>query len=951
MRALKLSAVTGAAIFCLALLAAWQVPPRLDWNKYRTTIAAFASARMGRRVTIGGQVRLLLLPDVVLVADKVRLADRGDGVSATIGALRLRVSFGRLLQGRVVPRRLELDDPVVQLPWPLPRGAAQAVPTRVAGGFTASVEGGSVHLGGVLISGINAAVQTDPDTGAFAAQGAATLGGLPCRFTSLIGAPAADGVSLLTLTVDGQGKAQGAGGTLRGRMQAAGSVAGDLALRGGDLSRLLPGPPVPWRVQGAVTANETEVRAPKLELMLADSPGDGSAALHLGDAPSLDVTASVGQVKLDGWGWKAVEAAPALAVHIDLSATAAALMGGTVRDARAVVSLGRDGSEVKLQGVLPGATAFHLDGKAHGQSGDFAGRFALTTPDAPVLLAWMRPLAQAVFDQFPAPPAQADFAGDLALRDGTASLTKVSGHVGASNVSFSAALTQGVRPVVAASVVTDRLLWPAFKLPGWWSAAQSLGTLAAPFDGFDATVSLDAASVIAAGATASHVSIQATGGREGLSIGHASADLAGAHVQLSGSVGHDGSLADMRLDLSSADAASVQVPVKLPPGLWQGPLHLAVSAAGPPQAIAWQLRGDLGDLRAEAEAHLNTQAPLFNATVTLRHPGAPWLLDQAGLHGTGAWLGQGSVAFLAHVTAAPGQVVASDFSLGAGTLRAGGQLSADFSGAQPLVTGRVDAPVLTLPPMAASAEAALPLGWLGGWQGQIQLSARQVLAGLWPVAANAMASLTVADQDVLLDGVGMDVTGGRFTGQAAVDAAVALPVFALSGTLAKADIDQLPALPGLVFHGGSVDLDAAVDASGHSAAALLATASGHATGAVTGAALQGIDLSGLARLLLARGPRLRAGLAAGLSSGSSGPLSGRFDATLDHGGLAIGGADFSGDAGSVTVSGAIDLPERSPDLLLRALPAVPKPPVLPVRVLGGKRVVNAQPGMAWAGRK
>ena len=116
---------------------------------------------------------------------------------------------------------------------------------------------------------------------------------------------------------------------------------------------------------------------------------------------------------------------------------------------------------------------------------------------------------------------------------------------------------------------------------------------------------------------------------------------------------------------------------------------------------------------------------------------------------------------------------------------------------------------------------------------------------------------------------------------------------------------------------------------------------------MSGAALQGIDLSGLARLLLARGPRLRAGLAAGLSSGSSGPLSGRFDATLDHGGLAIGGADFSGDAGS----GAIDLPERSPDLLLRALPAVPKPPVLPVRVLGGKRVVNAQPGMAWAGRK
>jgi hypothetical protein len=290
-RAVTRLAGLGAALVVLALLAAWQVPPHLDWTRYRGAIASFASARMGRPVTLGGQVRLLLLPDAMLVADGVTLADRGDGVSARIGSLRLRVALGPLLRGRLVARRLELDDPAVVLPWPLPRGAGGDVPRRVAGGFSARVEGGSLRISGLAFSGVTGGVQTDPDTGAFSAQGVARLAGLPWRFTALIGAPGPDGVSLLTVTLDGQDAALGTGGTLRGRVLAGGTVKGVLSLRGDNLARLVPGPATAWRVQGAVgVAGRGQRHAAAWRRAVADR----GVARRAGDAGRLERVGGAG---------------------------------------------------------------------------------------------------------------------------------------------------------------------------------------------------------------------------------------------------------------------------------------------------------------------------------------------------------------------------------------------------------------------------------------------------------------------------------------------------------------------------------------------------------------------------------------------------------------------------------------------------------------------------------
>ena len=49
------------------------VPPPLDWDRYRESIATLASDRLGREVRIAGPVSLTLLPEPVLTAAGVSL--------------------------------------------------------------------------------------------------------------------------------------------------------------------------------------------------------------------------------------------------------------------------------------------------------------------------------------------------------------------------------------------------------------------------------------------------------------------------------------------------------------------------------------------------------------------------------------------------------------------------------------------------------------------------------------------------------------------------------------------------------------------------------------------------------------------------------------------------------------------------------------------------------------
>ena len=973
MRALKLFAGLGTALLLLALLAAWQVPSHLDWNRYRGAIATVASARLGRPVTIGGQIRLLVLPEAVLVADGVTLADRGDGVSAKIGALRLRIALGPLLRGRLVPRRLELDDPAVVLPWPLPRGAVTAVPPGVTGGFTASVEGGSLRLGGITLSGINGGVQIDPDTGAFAAQGVAGLAGLPWRFTALIGAPGADGISLLTVTLDGQGAVLGTGGTLRGRILAGGSVQGVLALRGDNLRHLIPGPALPWRLHGKFEAAEGEVRAPKLDVMLGASPGAASATLLLGAAPALTAVAHVGQIPLDGWG-RSIEAHSTLPIHLDMSATAGSLMGGTLRDLKAAIDLGRERNAIKAEATLPGGGTIRLDGASGARPSEetLVGGVMLNAPDLVPVIAWLGPslstiLGPKTVSEMPlARLAAAKLNATLHLRPGQVELTGITGSINGTSLTGHVGMAMAARPGVTVALALDRLVVgeapageaPAGEAPAGnapagdtWQIAQAARlALADSFSGFDATLDVQVAHAQFGAWAFSNAVLQAQGAGSGIALHRLAADFGTAHLETSGAFGRDGTVNDGRLDLTAPDAAKLKLPQgwpSAPAALWQGPLHLGLVASGPPQAIAGQIRADLGDLRAEAEMMLDSSVPQLAATITIRHPGAPRLAVQMGLAAGADWPGAGSVAVLAHLAATPALLTVKDFSIAAGALRLSGHGDADFAGLQPRLTAQLQAQELVLPPLP-SISAPMPSWLLEGWQGQIQVTADEVRFGAHVALTHGAAMVGVGGGAALADDVVANVAGGRFTGEIAIDTTPASPVWALRGILAGAGIDRLPPLAGVPLRGGMLDLGIDLSAKGNDNAALLATVSGHVQGDLHGASLAGIDLAHLGKLLMAHGPRLRAALTAALSSGDTGPLDGGFDSDVTNGTATIAHAVFTGALGSCTLAGDWDLPAVTSDVRLVALPAVPNPPAFTVRLSGQRRIVDVQPGLLWS---
>ena len=87
MRIFRLLLAALAALIALALLAAWQIPGRLDWNRYRGTIEALASVTLGRPVTIAGPITLSLLPETEITAADVVVAGDAPGEQPGASAL------------------------------------------------------------------------------------------------------------------------------------------------------------------------------------------------------------------------------------------------------------------------------------------------------------------------------------------------------------------------------------------------------------------------------------------------------------------------------------------------------------------------------------------------------------------------------------------------------------------------------------------------------------------------------------------------------------------------------------------------------------------------------------------------------------------------------------------------------------------------------------------------
>ena len=879
------------AALATLLLAAWQIPPLLDWSRYRGTIATFASARLGRRVAITGQVRLNLLPRPVLLADGVSLADRGDGISARLGTLRLEVALPSLLAGHIVPRALSLDNPTARLPWPPPRGTAPHLPARVAGAFSATVNGGTLIVGGITLRDITGSLRTDPDTGAFAAQGNARLAGLPWRFTALLGAPGADGVSPLSLTLDGLPALQfapepqsapatqaataartapdaqpasprrltpdvqpgpnrqpapdlqhapdmrGTGGAFTGRLLADGSLAGTLVLRGPDLSRLGGGPAIAWQAQGAIAGEGLTLRTPALDLRLAGEPGRADITLRLDPPAALTVHASLGRLPAGAWMLSLLRNAThsAIAADIDLAASALQTPRALLRSPRLHLVLGPEGAAVRAASIiLPGGTKLAGSGSIDPAGGRAAGQLDMQAPALHDMLDW---LAGSALGLPVSILATADLHGAFAAEPGRLTWSGLSGRVDGSPVTGKLDTTLAVRPSLSIDLSTPRL-----PLAGWdWPPARPspafMPRLAAMLDLRDVTLKLAAGQIDWPGLPLDHAMLEAEANGSGITLHRLALDLAThphtpahpdatdgiatpGHVEASGHLGFDGTLEDGRADLATPDAASLPAAWRVPARLWQGGFHLALKGAGPPRDIAVALRADLGDLRAEAEGHLDATSPALEATATLRHPGAPRLLDALGLGDTRAWLDDGSFAMLAHLALSPHLLQARDFSIAAGALQIGGAFAARLNPGGLQIDGDLDAPMLALPALANwPAISAAPLDWalLRTLQARIAIKADRVLSGLTPLATDAAATLLAGNGVAFIGDARAHLPHGELAGALALDSRQDPPAVAALGTVTGLASETLlpatPSPPGLALQGGLMDVSADVYAT------------------------------------------------------------------------------------------------------------------------------------------
>jgi len=186
------------------------VPALIDWNGYKDEIAAEVRAATGRELVIDGDISVSLLPSPHASVSGVRFANV-EGASEP-DMLRLEeasadIAFWPLLSGEVRVESVTLLNPVITLEttedgaasWVMqPDTAPASAPAGDGGGFDMRLEDVRIRGGQVryleagtevaALEGLDAQLSAESLAGPFAANGSATLNGLPFRFDAGIGA-------------------------------------------------------------------------------------------------------------------------------------------------------------------------------------------------------------------------------------------------------------------------------------------------------------------------------------------------------------------------------------------------------------------------------------------------------------------------------------------------------------------------------------------------------------------------------------------------------------------------------------------------------------------------------------------------------------------------------------------------------------------------------------------
>ena len=945
MRLGQILAFALAVVLGAALLAAWLVPPMLDWNRYRGEIAGLVSDKLGRSVIIAGDVSLQLLPQPILTAQRISVADAGDGLAMTLSELRLRLALGPLLSAHVDAQELELRGLAVHLPWPYtPAPLSLRAPTWLQS-LSARIEEGSLSIGSVAVSGIAATLGTG-EGGSLSLAGQATISGAAWHMTARLAQPDGMGVAGLDLSLDGQEKMQGLGAMFSGQLAPDLTLAGRISGRGPDLSRLLPAPAVPFRADGRLSVAAGLVLANELALEIAGSPARGTVALRLQPTPRLDVSLAASRLDLDSWLpalLRGQVVAPPVPTAIDLSAEAASLASGTLRTLRGNFTLGDgQGQLTDVSAVLPGEAQLRLDGSiSRAADGHliFAGPASLAAPDLRTSLAWLGQAGLAPIAALPPGVLRGAALKATVSADAGASpsirLAELTGQVDDSQLRG----TLLVRPALGANRrlgLTTQLTLDTLSLDPWLdSLTPPFATLPARLGVADLDIQVKAPRARLRGQALNETTIDIASEPGKLTLRQIEASAPGLHVSGLGTLLEGGRLTEARVELQADPGIPASVLAAWMPGLGEvaarlphDRLSLVLTGAGAPEALGLHLLGEMGDLHLDAQPTLNLPAGSWASQVSLRHPGAPRLLDSLRILGTAAWLGDGSLSLVASLSGGPARMSAESFDLSAGSLRATGALVLDLA-ATPSLTGRVSADTLPLPLPYPRAPDPLPTAVLQLGRANVKLEAAHVLTGLTEIADHLATQVTLSGGRLELSGLSARMEGGALAGSLSLDVSQPAPVAAatlsLTGATLAGPLFELP----LDLNSGLLDAKVALTASGHSPQALLATLSG-----TVGLQARKGELAGVA--LERIGPRLdEASLRQALSGGSTAFERLSLAAGLTTGALTVTGGEVATPFGSATLAGLADLAGRTGELRLSVRPNVRDAPELAVRFSGG----------------
>jgi hypothetical protein len=898
----------GALVILVAGI--WIGPRLFDWNAHRAAIEAAASGFLGRDVVISGPIRLSLLPEPSITAERVEVQDDGDGVRMGTRALTLNLSLGDLLTGRVEVTHVALDRPVIRLPWPLPSGPISIEPPPWLASLSADISRGTLMIGPLRVTEADLSIVTGGADTALRIDGMATAGGAPWQVGIGLSWPETDGSAPLQITLQSGGTPASTFG-FKGVMQAKGQVQGQFTAHGDDLAALVPAPALPFDARGTLHADGRRVNLADLALTLGTMPASGELQLRLTPAlapmsptPSLAIRLHTQLLDLGPW-LRAFPAGSGSAepLSLDLSADTAIFGDGLLRSFG--LKLVTSPTRIRVDAVhanLPGEAAIALSGLYDPATTSFTGKMSLGVPSPAITLHW---LAQSKllpdFSGALSGLSSLDIAANLAADPQRAALTGIVGRMNDTTVSGGLVLSLGAVPVVDAGLAFGRIDLGQWLPPDWLADPPRPDLLAHDLAGVTADLRLSAGEVWLGDARIDHVLLDAAIRGGSLNLRRLAGQDQGMQVLVSGAMNAHGDLRNARL-LLAAPHASPFVAL-LPPRLrgatafWAAPLAASITAAGPPTALALSVQGILGDLAFSAQPVMDLTHDHWQGAVTLRHPSATRLLRGLGFPDAASWLGEGSFSVVATAASDGSSWAISPLTFSIGMLHGGGRLAR--TSARPPDERRITGTLAidTLPWPELDEDEPIPVDLLRGWQATLGVTVGQVLDDLSPVASHVRAFSDVTNGVLRLSIASAEILGGKARGTVKLSAGQP-PT--LQATLALSDAhlpsSAAPDRPAWLPPGvtaSALDGHAMLMARGYSLGSWLASLDSRLGFSAAHGTLAGIDLAATGK----------SGLFAGATP---------FDvmngtATVSQGDLQLDAFLLRGPAGEMGAAGQVDL--------------------------------------------